>query len=63
MSIGNFIVRVRAEYHLTCIDINDALYQLGLIEDDRMEELQKRHTMAILNDKRMMEEIAKMEKK
>jgi hypothetical protein len=62
MSIGDMVARIRAEYHLACIDINDALYQLKIVDGDKTEDRQKKHTMAIFNDPRLIEAIAKMKK-
>lgn len=48
MSIGNTIAKIRFLYHLTSVDINDALYQLGIIDDDTCEERQKQNVLAIM---------------
>lgn len=48
MSIGETIAKIRFEYYLTMVDINDALYQLRLINDETCEKRQKRNCLEIL---------------
>ena len=50
IDLPNMVARGRFFYHSHMIDLVNVGNQLGLIKDDRAEELNRKHTMIIFND-------------
>ncbi len=50
MNLPKTVAKMRFEYHGTLLDINNVLNQLGLRNDEKAEEIAKRHVMTMIND-------------
>lgn len=47
-SIENIAYYIGVHYHATMIDINRALYIIGLRDDEKAEEIAKKHVMTVV---------------
>lgn len=45
MSIVRKVAKMRLTYHANMLDIYNVLNQLGILKDDKAEEIMKSHTM------------------
>ncbi len=50
MGLAENVAKMRFNFHSNMIDIVNAGNQLGLIKDNKANELNKHHTMTIVND-------------
>lgn len=50
MSISMLVAKAREVYHTNMVDVVNAANQLGLIKDEKAEELNKNHVMTLVND-------------
>lgn len=50
MSLSTKIAKARLAYHANVVDLINAGNQLGIIKDEKAEELAKKHTMTIMGD-------------
>lgn len=50
MSISKEVTKMRYKYHLTAIELNNVLNQLHIRNDEKAEEIGKKHAMVIFND-------------
>ena len=45
MSIVTKVAKMRLEYHSSMLDVCNVLNQLGILKDEKAEEVMKNHTM------------------
>ena len=50
MDLPTKVAKVRYNYHLLMVDVNNVLNQIGLRKNDRAEQIGKYHTMTIVKD-------------
>lgn len=49
MDITKKVAKMRLNYHGTMLDIYNVLNQLGIVKDERAEEVMKRHCMQCID--------------